>query len=208
VIVENGEKILEVKQELDETLQEQLVAPEKRLDRESVLAGLEETFVLSADRETAEELAQAIYAYLIVSGQNRVDTLRDLGASEGLVKYLNSLSVKYNIDATDVYYSTRQGPKYWRSVRSEIVFREPDGTPGLNHRIRIGKENEIELTVSLDSNLSFIQRLLVEQQDAMGTLEHFGAQEITSEQLDQIEELVNEIRRNFEEGQEQTEDTE
>lgn len=154
----------------------------------------------------AHELAHSLM-YTISNFQPGMgDTLIEWGASDDLLELISRLKYKYGDQIDDPIYRDVQGENYWSRVSTDIVLRNKDNIPGLNHSITIGVDEEVKITTSLQSNLDLIGVLLGEEVDAIEQLGQQAAKNISlesidglREKLDQIEESVKEHHPEFEE---------
>lgn len=206
-LVNDGDVVVELQDEVDETFSQQLIEADRPVGQQQVLSALWEVFQMEInDPDDAYELAESVYGYVISAIDNRVQVLRELGASKELIRILNSLVIRYNDAAMDSYLSDAQGDNYWTDMDSELVIRGEAGAIGFNHQLDIGKSRRVQLSTSLESNMALVHRLLAEQARALDVFGVNTVEQLDPEQVEEIVELAQNIKQSADKYVEQVEE--
>lgn len=190
------DQILSRKELIKVVLDQEVEKHPTNTNRKNLISGLSTSLQFEIDdAEKANEVAESLYYFLIISTNDRWEEKIANGSADELLEFLNQLRQTYQMGVTGLYLENTQGKHYWTNIQTDFVIREPDERVGLNHSIRIADEKEIELTTSLSSNLALINSLLEKQNRAHEVFGAAALNEINEDAIDSIAQVVNDIQQ-------------
>lgn len=191
-LVEHEETILEHKDEIHQGFIDNLEKNDEP-SKNSVIYGLQFILSMDVDPETAGELADQLSQVIIVLDSNTVNQLNEMDIDEELVRFIIKLSSQFQSELHSVYIEAIQGSKYWRSVETEYTMDNSLSVPGIQHKVQNGNKESIDLTMSVESNLSFISLLIERQLKAMEIFDEELIDDVTYSHIERISEQVEQL---------------
>lgn len=193
-LAEYEDEIIECSDIIDTSLQENLINTSYPVNRESVIYGVETGLTSQVDSDTAHHLAHHLLHFITSATNSEIlEKVEEQEVSEKLLNLLKEWILKYNIEAGEPNYREYQGRNFWRDIRTDLVLRGDDEVPGLNHNFIIADEKEVEITVSLQSNLAIVEHLLSEYKRTIERFEEEAVQEVPQGQINNIKDNIREI---------------
>lgn len=147
--------------------------------------------------EDARRVSSALLNYISIANVEVVGTIQD-EVSEGVTDLLIDLAVNYRDDVERTLYTEAQGPYFWEGAVSDLVIRQPRGTPGLSHRITVGYSDEVRIDADLDSNLRLARYLIGQEVTALDNLSEQAVRQVNPAVVNDIIEAMDAIQTRLE----------
>lgn len=186
LLVEFQDQILAVEDELDIAFEEYREHFHRVPDQDLVISAVESVLAGSIDEERIEDVVYPVLNFILNHGVEEVQTLRAQDPRQEFLNFMSRLGVKYQAFVYDIRNRWLQGPHSWRDMETSFVRRE-NNQPGIDYKIYVGDQDEVDLSVSLRSNLQLVRYLLNQENRA---IEHFpeeAEERIHSEEIERIE---------------------
>lgn len=193
-LVENEDEILVVGDLIDETLSEFREHYHKLPEQDHLISSLETTLTGTVDEDDMDEVLYPVLNFILNYNTEEIRNLRRQGASEELLRLMGRLGMKYQSYILKVRRKWFQGPNFLLDHEVDIVRRGPTNFPGINHTFQSGDDDEIELTMSLTSNLRLARNILQAQNRALRNVPEEAREEIPKEFIDGLREELNTIQ--------------
>lgn len=193
VLVEFQDEILAVRDELDKTFDEFREHHHRVPDQDLVISAVEAVLAGSIDEDQIEDVVYPILNFILNHGVKELQALRSQDPNREFLNFLSRLGVKYQA----FLYKTRnrwlQGPHSWRDVETSFVRRGND-FPGIDYKLYVGDQDEMNLSVSLRSNLQLAGYLLDQEIRAIERFPKEVEEQIHSEEIERIEEALKTMK--------------
>ena len=189
---------------IKDILQEQLKESDLDKSKQAITRPISDVLYASTeDRDVSDEIAGAIFGYLLVKPDNNYKILKDSGLSKEMTEYLYTIKLRYQTDILRIYLSNRQGKEYWTNIEGDYVYRPSSNTIGIDYTIEKHYSEFIEITTSVESNLELILRLLEEEKGAIRYFGRLASEQINQQTIDDIESSIEDIKQDLKEIEEE-----
>lgn len=163
-LVKFEEPILEVKEELELSLEDNLLKTGQFPSEDKLLTSIRYPLSISVDdQEVRSDLSLAIANVILRWDEEHTQRLKELTDSQELVRFMLHLGTRFQHIVNRIILVDNQGKKFWNNVETELVIRQ-SGMPGLNHELELGIDREeVEVTTGPDSNVKLANYFLQQQ---------------------------------------------
>lgn len=192
-IYENEELILDLSDEIDQTLEDNLTE-HKDPSRSLVIRALEQIFSMQSNINSANQLANQLATIIIAYDSETINHLQDMGATDELIRFLTSIASKYQSEVSSVALKEKQGEHFWKAISTEYTIDDETGLSGIRHEFENGKDEEFTLTASVKSHMRLVSVLLDRQIRAIETFDEELIHHATYEYIETLKEQVEQLQ--------------
>lgn len=193
LLVEFQDQILAVGDELDTTFDEYRAYYHRTPDQDLVISAVESVLAGSIDEDRIADVVYPVLNFILNHGVEEMQALRAQDPGQEFLNFMSRLGVKYQALLYKIRNRWLQGPHSWRDVETSFV-RRGNNLPGIDYRLYVGDQDEVDLSVSLRSNLQLAAYLLEQEKRAIKHFPEEAEEQIHSEEIERIEEALNTMK--------------
>lgn len=193
------EEILQTRERLEQVFEK--VVKEEAPPRDYVIDYLEFALNSEIDSDDSRTVGRHLLHIITNPSTDQRQYILSQGYSEEFADLIFHLTLEYGADSQVPSYKYNQGRNFWSHVTTDHVIRSNSGKVGLNHVLKIGeKDEEIEITTSLGSNLALANHLIRTNITSIERLDEKAIRDTPVDALKTLRERTNQLLEQYEEG--------